>query len=268
MNQLPIFVNLRGRKVILLGDGPMADAKRHLYERAGAEIVGDERAMDVALAVVALEDDEQAVAAVERLKARGLLVNAVDRSALCDFTTPAIIDRDPLLIAIGTGGASAGLAKALRQRLERLIPANIGGLASALSAARDRLRQIWPDNRLRRRAIDAALDGGGPLDIMADQPESAVADWLDAHVADGAANGIAADDAETVVIDLVLTSNDPDDLTLRQARLLGKADQLFISPGIAPAIVERARADAEKFTIDQWHGQHLAGLTIKIAMKE
>ena len=110
MNQLPIFVNLSGRKVILRGSGEMADAKRRLYERAGAVVIDDEAAPDAALAVVALEDDDEALAAVERLRARGLLVNAVDRSALCDFTTPAIIDRDPVLIAVGTGGASAGLA--------------------------------------------------------------------------------------------------------------------------------------------------------------
>ncbi|MEP6346462.1 MAG: NAD(P)-dependent oxidoreductase, partial [Parasphingorhabdus sp.] len=122
MKQLPIFVNLHERKVILLGTGEMADAKRRLYERAGAVVVDDETTLDATLAVVALENDDEALAAVKRLRARGLLVNAVDRSALCDYTTPAIIDRDPVLIAVGTGGASAGLAKSLRQRLEQLVP--------------------------------------------------------------------------------------------------------------------------------------------------
>ena len=70
------------------------------------------------LAIVAADEPDAIVA---RLKERGILVNAVDRADLCDFTLPAIVDRDPVLVAIGTGGASAGLAKALRQRLELML---------------------------------------------------------------------------------------------------------------------------------------------------
>src|SRR5690606_867914 len=143
MNQFPIFVNLRGRKIILIGTGEMADAKRRLYERAGAGITDEEQA-DAALAVVALDHDDEAEDASKRLKKRNILVNVVDRPDLCDFTTPAIVDRDPVLIAIGTGGASAGLAKALRQLLERLLPESLGALAENLLAARDRIKRQWP----------------------------------------------------------------------------------------------------------------------------
>ncbi|WP_373489078.1 bifunctional precorrin-2 dehydrogenase/sirohydrochlorin ferrochelatase, partial [Blastomonas sp.] len=135
MQQLPIFLNLSGRPIILLGDGEAAAAKRRLIERSGGVPVGEDHA-GASIAIVAIDDEEEALLAVGRLKARGLLVNAVDRPQLCDFTTPAIIDRDPVLIAIGTGGASAGLAKALRQRLETLLPARLGALALALDAAR------------------------------------------------------------------------------------------------------------------------------------
>ena len=110
-------MKLTHRPVILLGMGEAADAKRRLLERAGADIRTEEAA-DASLAIVAIEDEDEAQAAAERLKARGVLVNVVDRPSLCDFTLPAIVDRDPVLIAIGTGAASAGLAKALRQRLE------------------------------------------------------------------------------------------------------------------------------------------------------
>ena len=103
LHSLPLFVRLAGRPVILLGEGEAADAKRRLLDRAGAVIVGE--AAEAALAIVALDEPESAVA---RLKARGVLVNAVDRSDLCDFTLPAIVDRDPVIVAIGTGGASAG----------------------------------------------------------------------------------------------------------------------------------------------------------------
>ncbi|WP_323799530.1 siroheme synthase [Parasphingorhabdus sp.] len=257
MNQLPIFVNLSGRKVILLGTGEMADAKRRLYERAGAVIVDDEAAADVALAVVALENEDDALAAVERLKARGLLVNAVDRSALCDYTTPAIIDRDPVLIAIGTGGASAGLAKSLRQRLERLVPGNLGGLASGLAVARDRIKQIWPDGVQRRKAIDTALDPGGALDVLSEGSEANLETWLSMPFAEDLSE----------VEDIMLTSADPDDLTLRQARLLGRADQIFASDDVPESILDRARADAERFGLALWDENPANGLTVRIRMK-
>jgi siroheme synthase (precorrin-2 oxidase/ferrochelatase) len=118
LHSLPLFVRLAGRPVILLGEGEAADAKRRLLDRAGATVVGEDAT--AALAIVAIDDEGEALAAVARLKARGLLVNAVDRPEHCDFTTPAIVDRAPVLVAIGTGGVSAGLAAALRQRLEAL----------------------------------------------------------------------------------------------------------------------------------------------------
>ena len=257
MNQLPIFLNLQDRKVLLLGSGEMADAKRRLYERAGAIITDDENARELTLAVVALEDDEEAIAAVARLKARGLLVNAVDRSALCDYTTPAIIDRDPVLIAIGTGGASAGLAKALRQRLERLLPAGLGVLAAALLDARERIQQVWPEGAARRKAIDAVLDPGGPLDVLVDHELEDLEAWLDQPHGQ----------ARSQVIDLELASTDPDDLTLRQARWLGQADQVFASDDVPEEVLDRARADAQRFSLWLWDQQPTEGLTLRIRMK-
>ena len=232
MHSLPLFVRLQGRAVILLGDGDAASAKRALLERAGAKIVGEDGS--AALAIVAVEDEAAAQAAVARLNARGILVNAVDRPSLCDFTLPAIIDRDPVLIAIGTGGASAGLAKALRQRLEGLIPQSLGRLATALKDARFAMRAHFPEATERRRAIDAALDPGGPLDVLAAHDAGAVEDWLAKPV--GGASGRYHH--------LIITSDDPDDLTLGQARLLGQADQIFHTPNISPAILARGRADA------------------------
>ena len=233
MDQLPLFLNVRDRPVMLVGTGEAAEAKARLIERAGGRIVGEEdRAARVAF--VALEDEAEAGQAAERLRARGLIVNVVDRPALCDFTTPAIIDRSPVLIAIATGGASAGLAKALRQRLEVLLPAGLGGLAEALSHARDAIRRRWPEGTERRRAIDAALSGGGALDPLADHDGQDVAAWLAAP--SGRATG--------GVHRIALRSADPDDLTLGEVRLLGSADRVLVGPGVPDAVVRRARADA------------------------
>lgn len=256
MNQFPIFVNLRGRKVILIGTGGAADAKRRLYERAGAIITDDEQAQ-AALAVVALDNEGEAAAAAKRLKARGLLVNVVDRPALCDFTTPAIVDRDPVLIAIGTGGASAGLAKTLRQRLERLLPESLGSLADSLFAARDRIKEHWPDGANRRQAIDTALDPGAPLDPFADRPGDAVDIWLNS----------AEQGAADQVIEIALASPDPDDLTIRQARLLGQADLIFVQSDVPNAILNRARADAQRFDLSGYEPDKRQGLTLLIRVK-
>jgi uroporphyrin-III C-methyltransferase / precorrin-2 dehydrogenase / sirohydrochlorin ferrochelatase len=232
MHSLPIFVRLEGRAFILIGDGDAAGAKRRLLERAGAICVDE--AANAPLAIVAVEDDAEAEAAVARLKARGILVNAVDRPALCDFTLPAIVDRSPVIIAIGTGGASAGLAKALRIRLEAMMPETLGALANALKQARTAMREKWPDVRARRLAVDAALDPGGILDPLLPHRDERMAAWLTT--------------SQTATVGqfhhFKISSDDPDDLTIGQARLIGKADVIYHHPDISTAVLNRGRADA------------------------
>ena len=235
IDSLPLFHRIAGQPVMVLGEGEAAAAKRRLVERAGGVVVGEENSQ-ARLAFVALDAPEEAAA---RLRARGVLVNVVDRPELCDFTTPSILDRSPVLIAIGTGGASAGLAKALRLRLEALLPQGLGGLAQALGAARARLRARWPDAGDRRRALDAALGEGGALDPLRARSEDAIEDWL-AGAAAAASGG---------VIEIRLRSDDPEDLTLREARLLGSADVLASEPAVPALVIDRARADAARIAI-------------------
>lgn len=218
---------------MLLGNGDAADAKRRLLERAGAVIVGEEST--AMLAIVAIDRPDDAAAAVMRLRDRGILVNAVDRPALCDFTLPALVDRAPVLIAIGTGGASAGLAAALRQRLEQMLPAGLGRLADALYASRAALRTRFPDGGDRRRALGSALAPGGLLDPLTDGRDAVVPGWL-----------VQPDMPDQRLEKLFVSGDDPDELTLRQARLLGQADRLYVVGAIAAAILDRARADADR----------------------
>ncbi len=182
-----------------------------------------------------------------------MLVNAVDRPDLCDFTLPAIVDRDPVLIAIGTGGMSAGLAKVLRQRIEAMLPAGLGKLAEGLHAARAAIRQRWPEADRRRRAIDTALAGGGPLDPAATPAAGAIDTWLSAP-------------ERTIpsgLVVILLRSGDPDDLTLREARLLGQCDRIFHQPDVPDAILSRARADAARIAASHPTGG-LPGLSIDL----
>lgn len=259
MQQFPIFLNLAGQPVLIIGDGEAAAAKARLVERAGGRIVATQ-AEHPRLAFVALDDDDEAAAIAADLRTAGLLVNVVDRPALCDFTTPAIIDRAPVTIAIGSAGASAGLAKALRQRHEALLPAGLGALAAALAAARDALRARWPDKDQRRRAIDAALLPGGALDPLGAGGEGgakAVATWL-------AASGSMQPSDRIEII--ALASADPDDLTLRQARWLASADLVVHSAATPPAILARARADAVRVVGDA-APPGASGLVVLIAMQ-
>jgi len=239
ITSLPLFHQVTGQNVLVLGDGPAAEPKRRLVERAGGVVVDDlARAVDegVRLAFIAYDDPRACEVAAINARCAGMLVNVVDRPEFCDFTTPSILDRNPLLVAIGTGGASAGLAKHVRLRLERVLPETLGLLAKALETARPVLRARFPEGPDRRRAVDAALREGGPLDPLNPQAFQRVDAWA-----------AAADPPQTGALHTItLTSPDPEDLTLRQARLLGEADVLFIDGAVPPAIMARARADAAR----------------------
>jgi len=235
LDSLPLFHRITGQPVIVLGEGDAAEAKRRLVERAGGVPVGEDDP-HARLAFVALDDPD---GAADRLRARGLLVNVVDRPDLCDFTAPSILDRSPVIVAIGTGGASAGLAKQLRLRLEMLLPQSLGLLASGLRDARAKLRGRWPDAGERRRALDEALGEGGMLDPLREGSAERLGDWLQERGDTGVGG----------VVEIRLRSADPEDITLREARLLGSADVLAYEVAVPGAVLDRARADAVRVAI-------------------
>jgi len=240
---LPLFHQITGKSVLVLGEGDAAEPKRRLVERAGGLVIADQDkalAQGVRIAFVAYEDADRCAQAARELREAGLLVNVVDRPDLCDFTTPSLLDRNPLLIAVGTGGASAGLAKHIRLRLERVLPETLGKLALALKGARPALRNRFPDGAVRRRAIDSALREGGALDPLDSASHSRVDGW--------SMGEIEEKETETFVFDL--TSHHPEDLTLRQASLLGEADTVCAQGPVPPAIMARARADAARLVCD------------------
>ena len=244
LGSLPLFHQIAGQQVLVLGEGDATEPKRRLVQRAGGIVVDDiQRAIDegVRIAFVAYEDAKACEAAAINLRCAGMLVNVVDRPELCDFTTPSILDRNPLLVAIGTGGASAGLAKHVRLRLERILPPTLGKLARALFDARPALRQRYPDGADRRRALDKALGEGGALDALDDGSHERVEQWIAG----------ASDSSPRGAVEFTLNSADPDDLTIRQARLLGEADVVCTDGSVPAEILARARADAERFTCNR-----------------
>ena len=253
MQSLPLFHRIEGAPVVVVGDGEAATAKRRLIERAGGICRAEDDPEGALIAFVALTGRDQAEAAARRLKARGLLVNVADWPELCDFTLPSVLERGDVLVAVSTGGASAGLAKQLRLRLEALLPASLGELARGLAGARGAIRKRWADAEERRRELDGALAPGGPLDPLDEASPARIEAWLTGE-------NIAT---PSQTVEIVLSSDDPDDLTLRQARLLGEADTILHDDGIADAVLHRARADAVRGPLDL-AAQPPPGLTVTL----
>lgn len=258
MDSLPLFHTVQGQPVLLVGDGEAADAKRRLIEEAGGLPTADE-ASGARLAFVALEEGAEAKAA--RLRALGFLVNVVDRPDLCDFTVPAIVDRSPVTLAIGTGGASASLAKALKERLERMLPTDLGARARAIRAARPQVaarhlttaarRAFWA----RLMAPGAALD---PMRPVAD-PENLIAAALRGEGPTSRAG----------LVDIHVGAGGADDLTLADLRKLAAADVVLVGAGLprdqANDILALARRDATRISEgDRMPEVPAAGLVVRL----
>lgn len=238
MDSLPLFLTLRGRDVVVVGDGEAAAAKARLVVAAGGNVVGEDAQVPV-LAFVALDDEAEAQAVASRLRARGLLVNVVDRPALSDFLMGAIVDRSPVVLTISTGGATASLSRALRGRLEALLPASLGRLANAIGAARTAASVAHPAIADRRRLWERALAEGAPLDPLAPLADPAAA------VATAIAGGSAAVDEVRV---FVVASADPGELTLNQLAAMGRCDTLVVDGPVPPDVIDRVRRDAVRLS--------------------
>jgi len=150
---LPLFHDLKGRRVVVWGATDAAGWKSELVTSAGAEVrrITDGRAWDVgdltgcALAVADAGDDDQAALLAAAARAAGVPVNIIDRPAHCDFSFGAIVNRSPVVIGISTAGAAPVLGQAIRRRIETLLPPGIArwvaaaqGLRAALGALRER----------------------------------------------------------------------------------------------------------------------------------
>jgi uroporphyrin-III C-methyltransferase/precorrin-2 dehydrogenase/sirohydrochlorin ferrochelatase len=258
MEALPLFHALRGRPVLLIGEGEAADAKRRLIEEAGGLPTLDE-ASGARLAFLALEEGAEAEAS--RLKALGFLVNVVDRPDLCDFTVPAIVDRAPVTVAIGTAGASASLAKALKERLELLLPTGLGALARAIRAARQDVAATHRTAAARRAFWARLLSPGAALDPLrpVEDPQGAIAAAL------GGETGASGTDP----IDIHVPAGGADALTLADVRRLAAADVVLVGAGVPAdqlgAILALARRDAVRISEgDRMPEAPAAGLVVRL----
>ncbi len=245
MDAFPAFFPLAGRTVVIAGEGEAADAKARLFEGSPATLVrlsGDE-ALDprgyaaATLAFVAAEDDGFARAAAEAARAAGVPVNVVDRPALCDFTTPAVIDRGEVVAAIGTGGASPMLATLLRHDIEARVPEGAGRVAALFRQMQDEVRGALPEPHRRRAFMRGALTGPAA--------EAAMTGDMD-RARELLRTALAQDAPLAAAVQYIDARGPADLLTLRAARALAAADILVCDADAHADVLALARRDAQR----------------------
>ena len=257
MNTLPVFLDLDGRRALLLGEGEAAERRLHSLRDCGAAVrratAFEDPLLDgCAIAVGAAEGEfraevhpmQRALRAMSAAaRARGIPCNVVDQPELSSFITPAVVMRPPLAIAISSGGAAPVLARLLRARIETLVPPAFGRLAALAGRMQPLTRSLLPDVLARRRMLEAALSGSVATLMLEGREAEAEAAYRDALRR--AAAGAAA--APRGFVHLVHPGpGEADLLTLRALRLLGEADAIVHRPDESPAVLEVARRDAAR----------------------
>lgn len=245
MDSFPAYFPLTGRKVVIAGSGEAADNKARLFDGSPASLVRvDGHAAflpgtyaGAVLAFVAGDDEVFLQAAASAARAARVLVNVVDRPAMSDFNTPAVIDRGEVVMAIGTGGASPSLATKLRNDIEVQVPEGTGRVAALLRKYQDEVREALPALHERRAFLRDAMSGEAAQAAMAGDMDRAGQLFLQAL-----AKGVGREGR----VRFVAGKGPADLLTLRAVRALGAADVLIADPGADPEVLTLARRDVHR----------------------
>ncbi len=248
MDAFPAFFPLAGRTVAIVGEGEPAEAKARLFEGSPARLlrIRADQALDPAayedasLAFIAAGDLAFRAAAAEAARRAGAVVNVVDHPDLCDFHTPALVDRGSVVAAVGTTGSSPLLAALLRNDIEARIPAGAGRVAALFGAMRERLRERLPDLDARRAFLREALTGPAAEAAMAGDMAGA-RDLLEAALQ--AWDTGAARQGRLWIVEPVVAA---DLLSLRAVRALAQADVVVADDSTTPAILALARREARR----------------------
>ena len=277
MRYFPLFADLANAQVLVVGGGEQAAQKvrllrktpalitilaeavteelRALGEGNGVLIIGRHfRAHDLdgqRLVYVATGDRSQDAAVARAARARGIPVNVVDAPALSSFITPAIVDRAPVTVAIGTEGAAPVLAREIKTLLETRLPANLGRLAQRAQALRNRVARTVSDPAARRRFWERLLQG--PFRHAVLRGAEGEADRILAAELRGAERPGAGLRAGRVAL-IGCGPGDPDLLTLKAVQRLQEADVLVIDRLVNPQVLEYARRDAERIFVGKTPG--------------
>jgi len=272
MKTFPIFLSLRGRPALVVGDGHMAAAKVRLLRDAGARVTritnrddprvephqdDASRVLDrpfhtadvTAYALIysatgdALEDARVAAAA----RAANVPVNAVDRPALSTFITPAIVDRDPITIAISSGGTAPVLARQLRLKLETDLPHRLGRLAAFAGSFRAAVKNAIADFGARRALWDDIFSGPiGEAVLRGD--ETSARERMISLI------NRSVTPPRGIVHVVGAGPGDPELLTLKALQALQRADVVFYDRLVSNEVLDFARRDAERVFVGKTPG--------------
>ncbi|MGI9404464.1 MAG: siroheme synthase CysG [Hyphomicrobium sp.] len=265
MRYFPVYLDLDGREVLIVGGGEKALQKLRLLAKTSARlrVVAEEIDEDivtlarerrvalewhrfkpsdlakVAMVFAAQDDADSDAEVVAAAKARGIPFNVVDGPRQSTFIMPAIVDRDPVVVAIGTEGAAPILAREIKAKIEAWLPANFGSVAARAMTLRRRVQEALSDPIARRRTWERLLQGRWRSAVLAGDDEGADHEFdrqLDAARSHSHSAGSVA---------LIgCGPGDPDLLTLKAQQRLQEADVLVVDRLVNPAILEYARRDA------------------------
>ncbi len=258
MQSYPMFLQLQGRRVVVLGADEAADRRAETFAQLGAKVqrvasAGDVNIAGAALAVASGAPEADLVEFSQAAQAAGVPVNVVDRPELCSFITPAIVDRDPLMIAISSGGAAPVLARLLRARIETLIAPAWGRLAQLAEKFKAETRRRLPEVVRRRRMLESVFAGEVAALVFAG--DEAAAETRYRQALDAAETGTAA--SSMGIVHLVGAGPGAADLiSLRGLRLLGEADVIVHDRLGTAEVLNLARRDAERIDVGKSQGDH------------
>ena len=295
MDYLPIFLRVQERPAVVVGGGPVAARKAALLLECGARVLlvspelspaagqlaaaypeylrhvaaaFDPRHLAGAALVIAAADSPALNHDVAHAaQARGLPVNVVDDAAASTFILPAIVDRSPVIVAIGSGGSSPVLSRRLRAQIEALLPAGLGALARLAGRRRAQVRAALSPPQ-RRRFWEYFFDSPAAAQALSGDEaavENAFARTLNEF------QGMASAPGEVYLIGA--GPGDPDLLTLRAARLLLQADIVLYDRLVPRAVLERCRRDARQIFVGKDIGtppptqEHINGLLVEHARR-
>lgn len=277
MKFLPIFMNIKDHPCLVVGGGQVAARKIFMLIRAGGKVTvispelssevaklaekdeikhlnAEFKAGDVAhyrIVIAATNSREVNQSVYEEASSKNIPVNVVDTPDLCSFITPSIIDRDPVQIAISTGGASPVLARMLRSKLETFIPASYGKLGKLVESYRDRVKEIFSHNSNHIRGFWEHVLDGSVADLLIAGKDKAAHEVLENAVN---AAKVPEDIGEVYLVGA--GPGDPDLLTFRALRLMQRADVVVYDRLVSAEILEMARRDAEFVYVGKARDKH------------
>ena len=294
MKSFPMFIKTTNRRVVIVGGGEQAAQKTRLILKTDATIVlaasdldlelqacvdagratwhqgaiGTDLFEDAAMAFVATGCPGMDAAIHAIAKDARCPVNVVDQPQLCDLTTPSLVDRDPVVVAIGTEGTAPVLARQIKTSVEEMLPPNIGGLAAMAGRLRSAVAQRVP--RERRRAFWRWVFADAPRRAWTRGAEREAAAQIKAAVTAGTSPD---DQAEGNICLIGAGPGARDLLTLRAVARLQEADVIFYDRLVDDEVLELARRDAERVFVGKvvgasaWPQEQINALIVAEAQK-